>query len=40
MDFQGIIISCSLLLMNIFFVFDRFRNRSMTKKFCGSLAHW
>ena len=23
-----------------FLVFNRFRNRSMTKKLCGFLAHW
>ena len=32
MDFYGITFGCSLMLMNSFFVFNRFRNRSMTKK--------
>ena len=40
MDFYGITFGCSLLLINIFFVFYRFHNRSMTKKLCGPLAHW
>ena len=40
MGFYGITFGCSLLLMNNFFVFNRFHNRPMTKKLCGPLAHW
>ena len=32
MDFYGITFGCSLLLMNSFFVFNRFHNRSMHRR--------
>ena len=40
MNFDDITFACSLLLMNISFVFNRFHYRSMTKKLCGPLAYW